>query len=135
MGNDLSCRFFQLPAQNGGQFYYAKAFDKFAPIGPALVSPELFNSGDKTTLTTRVNGKVTQNVEIQKDRIFSPAQVLSFMSQSKEPLRLISRKMKLIFGSRHNYTRVHSRYDRHPSWCRCVHDTQTIPTTQRCSGS
>ncbi|KAH8700987.1 fumarylacetoacetate hydrolase family protein [Talaromyces proteolyticus] len=82
VGNDLSCRFFQLPAQNGGQFYYAKAFDKFAPIGPVLVSPEQFNSGKKTKLTTRVNGQVMQNVEIQKDRIFSPAQVLSFMSQS-----------------------------------------------------
>jgi 2-keto-4-pentenoate hydratase/2-oxohepta-3-ene-1,7-dioic acid hydratase in catechol pathway len=34
VGNDLSCRFFQLPEQSGGQFFYAKAFDKFAPIEP-----------------------------------------------------------------------------------------------------
>ncbi|KAJ5371012.1 uncharacterized protein N7496_007104 [Penicillium cataractarum] len=83
VGNDLSCRFFQLPEQSGGQFFYAKAFDKFAPIGPVLVSPDTFNEGKATaSLVTRINGEVKQNTIIQKDMVFSPEQVLSWMSQS-----------------------------------------------------
>ncbi|KAJ6037211.1 hypothetical protein N7540_001490 [Penicillium herquei] len=83
IGNDISCRFFQLPEQSGGQFFYAKAFDKFAPIGPVLVSPHIFNKTKETaSLITRVNGGVRQNTAIQTDMIFSPEQILSWMSQS-----------------------------------------------------
>lgn len=69
--------------QNAGQFFYAKAFDKFAPIGPVLISPDVFRIDEKTKLTTRVNGQIMQDTHIASDQIFSPAQVLSFMSQSK----------------------------------------------------
>lgn len=82
-GNDLSCRVFQLPEQNGGQFFYAKAFDKFAPIGPVLISPEIFQEGKGVKLITRVDGDVMQEAEILQDMIYSPARILSFMSQSK----------------------------------------------------
>ncbi|KAJ5681292.1 hypothetical protein N7455_007601 [Penicillium solitum] len=83
IGNDLSCRFFQLPEQSGGQFFYAKAFDKFAPIGPVLVSPDVFTKERASaTLVTRVNGKVKQDTVIGKDMIFPPERVLSWMSQS-----------------------------------------------------
>ncbi|KAJ5591708.1 uncharacterized protein N7459_002077 [Penicillium hispanicum] len=83
IGNDLSCRFFQLPEQSGGQFFYAKAFDKFAPVGPVLVSPSVFAKERATaTLVTRVNGKVKQDTVIEKDMIYSPERVLSWMSQS-----------------------------------------------------
>jgi 2-keto-4-pentenoate hydratase/2-oxohepta-3-ene-1,7-dioic acid hydratase in catechol pathway len=81
IGNDLSCRLFQMPEQVGGQFFYAKAFDKFAPLGPILISPDVFGDGKDIKLTTRVNGKVVQEVEILKDMIFNPARILSFMSQ------------------------------------------------------
>lgn len=82
VGNDLSCRFFQLPNNSGGQFYFAKAFDKFAPIGPALVSPKHFDAGASTRrLTTKVNGKIVQDTLIAEDMIFSLAQILSQMSQ------------------------------------------------------
>ncbi|KAL4816725.1 hypothetical protein BDW67DRAFT_175338 [Aspergillus spinulosporus] len=82
-GNDLSCRFFQLPEQSGGQFFYAKAFDKFAPIGPVLASPHIYNEAKATaTLITRVNGEVKQNTLIREDMVFSPERVLSWMSQS-----------------------------------------------------
>ncbi|KAK4941705.1 hypothetical protein LTR10_018444 [Elasticomyces elasticus] len=80
-GNDLSCRLFQMPEQSGGQFFYAKAFDKFAPIGPTLISPELFAGGKGLELITRVNGKVLQKSEFNKDLIFSPSRILSHMSQ------------------------------------------------------
>ncbi|KAG4429946.1 hypothetical protein IFR05_014569 [Cadophora sp. M221] len=82
VGNDLSCRLHQLPDQAGGQFFFAKAFDKFAPIGPVLVSPKIFETIDNPTLIMRVNGEVRQNTLIQGgDMIFSPEQVLSRMSQ------------------------------------------------------
>ena len=72
-----------MPEQNGGQFYYAKAFDKFAPMGPVLVSPDIFMDGKGVKLTTRVNGEVMQEVEMTRDVIFLPARILSFMSQSE----------------------------------------------------
>ncbi|KAJ5307067.1 hypothetical protein PENANT_c003G03990 [Penicillium antarcticum] len=82
IGNDISCRFFQLPEQSGGQFFYAKAFDKFAPIGPVLVSPASFENMKSARLITRINGEVKQNTVIEEDMIFNPARVLSWMSQS-----------------------------------------------------
>jgi 2-keto-4-pentenoate hydratase/2-oxohepta-3-ene-1,7-dioic acid hydratase in catechol pathway len=74
-----------MPEQAGGQFFFAKAFDKFAPIGPCLISPDIFGDGKNFALTTRVNGKVVQQVGIMSDMIFSPAKILSFMSQGRLP--------------------------------------------------
>ncbi|KAH7014743.1 hypothetical protein EDB80DRAFT_747942 [Ilyonectria destructans] len=81
VGNDLSCRLFQPPKNAGGQFFFAKAFDRFAPIGPTLISLEVFDGCPSFTVTTRVNGEVRQMADLQKDMIFSPAAVLSHMSQ------------------------------------------------------
>lgn len=72
-----------MPEQNGGQFFYAKAFDKFAPIGPVLVSSAAYKNGEGSRLQTRVNDEVMQNMEIKNDVIFSPSQILSFISQSR----------------------------------------------------
>lgn len=83
IGNDISCRKFQLPQNSGGQFFFAKAFDKFAPIGPTLISPELFANGVGYRVITKVNGEVRQTADITKDMIFSPSKVLSHMSQGK----------------------------------------------------
>lgn len=80
VGNDLSCRKFQLQQNSGGQFFFAKAFDRFAPIGPSLISPELFQR-DTFQAITRVNGHLRQKAEFQKDLIFSPEKILSHMSQ------------------------------------------------------
>ncbi|OAQ64693.2 fumarylacetoacetate hydrolase family protein [Pochonia chlamydosporia 170] len=81
VGNDISCRKFQLPSNSGGQFFFAKAFDKFAPIGPTLISPELFANGSGCQVITKVNGQIRQTAGITKDMIFSPLKVLSHMSQ------------------------------------------------------
>lgn len=83
VGNDLSCRMFQLPKNSAGQFYFAKAFDHFAPIGPVLISPELYESAKLDGITVKVNGDVRQKADLQKDMIFSPANILSHMSQGK----------------------------------------------------
>ncbi|KAH7124645.1 hypothetical protein EDB81DRAFT_699055 [Dactylonectria macrodidyma] len=81
VGNDLSCRLFQLTKNSGGQFYFAKAFDKFAPIGPTLISPEVFADSTSFNVITRVNGDIRQQADLRKDMIFSPEKVLSHMSQ------------------------------------------------------
>ena len=101
VGNDLSCRFFQMPGNSGGQFFYAKAFDKFAPIGPILVSAESYKaSAAGRHLKTRINGIVVQDVEIAKDMIFTPAQILSHMSQGWSiPPILMSVKLTPVPGT------------------------------------
>ncbi|KAJ0283570.1 hypothetical protein COL940_004551 [Colletotrichum noveboracense] len=81
IGNDLSCRMYQLPRYSAGQFFFAKAFDKFAPIGPSLISPSIFGDGSAFDVVTRVNGDVRQTAEFSKDLIFSPEKILSHMSQ------------------------------------------------------
>ncbi|KAI8240835.1 hypothetical protein K4K57_007743 [Colletotrichum sp. SAR 10_99] len=81
IGNDLSCRMYQLPRYSAGQFFFAKAFDKFAPIGPTLISPAVFRDGSAFDVVTRVNGDVRQTAEFSKDLIFSPEKILSHMSQ------------------------------------------------------
>ncbi|KAJ3466678.1 hypothetical protein MRS44_004242 [Fusarium solani] len=86
VGNDLSCRLFQLPKNSGGQFFFAKAFDKFAPIGPTLISPEVFADGTSFKVVTRVNGETRQEADLRRDMIFSPETVLSHMSQGETVL-------------------------------------------------
>ncbi|KAF5572705.1 bifunctional 4-hydroxyphenylacetate degradation enzyme [Fusarium pseudoanthophilum] len=81
VGNDISCRMYQLPKHSAGQFFFAKAFDKFAPIGPALISPAIFGDGSGFTVVAKVNGEVRQEAEFKKDMVFSPEQILSHMSQ------------------------------------------------------
>ncbi|KAF4778888.1 fumarylacetoacetate hydrolase [Colletotrichum scovillei] len=59
-GNDVSARNFQMPDASGGQFCYAKSFDGFAPVGPAIWSTESVPDPQKLHLTTIVNGDVVQ---------------------------------------------------------------------------
>lgn len=80
IGNDLTCRKHQMPEEGGGQFFFAKAFDKFAPMGPVLVSPEVLLSQEEVRIVTRVNGEVRQDADHKVDAVWSCAEVLSFMS-------------------------------------------------------
>lgn len=81
-GNDITCRSFQKPTACGGQVFFAKGFDKFAPMGPTLLSAAEFNKfGDAAKLTTKVNGEYRQHAECPKDFVFKPAEILSHMSQ------------------------------------------------------
>lgn len=127
IGNDLSCRFFQLPEQTGGQFFYAKAFDKFAPIGPALIHDNVFTKFKKTArLMTRINGEVKQDTRIEDDMIYDPAKVLSWMSQSKSDFRKFS-SASSDRDFRHNHTGVYSRDDRDPRWRWRLSKPKTVP--------
>ncbi|KAL2061487.1 hypothetical protein VTL71DRAFT_6864 [Oculimacula yallundae] len=51
VANDVSSRYWQMP-ERAGQAGYAKGFDKFAPIGPILVSPQALPDIGSKTMTT-----------------------------------------------------------------------------------
>ncbi|KAK0646767.1 2-hydroxyhepta-2,4-diene-1,7-dioate isomerase [Cercophora newfieldiana] len=77
IGNDLTARHFQRSC--GGQYTYAKGFDRFAPLGPRLVHPSHITPDARGSLTTRVNGRTVQNSPF--DFIFPVDELLSFLSQ------------------------------------------------------
>ena len=75
-GNDISSRFWQLDRdRSGGQFSYAKSFDKFAPIGPTLCSTSYIPDPSKLHLKTMVNGIQKQRTGID-DLIFDVSAII-----------------------------------------------------------
>ncbi|KAF2878425.1 hypothetical protein BDV95DRAFT_557444 [Massariosphaeria phaeospora] len=81
VGNDVSARNFQLPVSVcGGQFGYAKSFDSFAPIGPAIVSTSLIPDPQKLEYTTKVNGEVRQQTGTD-DMIYTVAQIIEHLTR------------------------------------------------------
>jgi 2-keto-4-pentenoate hydratase/2-oxohepta-3-ene-1,7-dioic acid hydratase in catechol pathway len=87
VGNDVSSRFWQMPEQSGQQHGYAKSFDKFAPIGPIIVSPvapairgKLHHGTPHLTLRTLVNGEERQRTQTS-DLLFDIATILEHLSR------------------------------------------------------
>ena len=80
VGNDVSARNFQLPEASGGQFCYAKSFDKFAPIGHTIVSADSIPDPQALNLFTRVNGEVKQETSTS-DMIWGVRQIISHLSR------------------------------------------------------
>lgn len=78
--NDLSARNFQIPEASGGQFCYAKSFDKFGPIGHTIASPALFSDPIDARITTKVNGAIKQDSNTN-DMIFGVRQLISHLSR------------------------------------------------------
>ncbi|KIW02538.1 uncharacterized protein PV09_05995 [Verruconis gallopava] len=78
IGNDLSARAYQSTKAGGGQYTYAKSFDKFAPIGPVLLRPKQFDL-QCCRIETRVNGNVMQSSKF--DFLHSPENLISFLSK------------------------------------------------------
>ncbi len=56
-GNDISARNYQLPEVSGSQYCFAKSMDKFAPVGPAIISASLVPDPQQLAYVTRVNGR------------------------------------------------------------------------------
>ncbi|GLA99219.1 hypothetical protein AtubIFM61612_010683 [Aspergillus tubingensis] len=81
IGNDLSSRWWQAAAK-GSQSNYAKSFDKFAPLGPVLVSSQLIPDPASLTLRTWVNGEKRQQSGID-DLIFDVPALIRFFSQGR----------------------------------------------------
>ncbi|CAH0015640.1 unnamed protein product [Clonostachys rhizophaga] len=80
MGNDISARNFQLPAVSGGQFCYAKSFDTFAPIGPAITTTEAIPDPQDLAYITRVNGEHRQATPTN-DMIWTVRQIIAHLSR------------------------------------------------------
>lgn len=78
--NDVSARNFQLPDASGGQFCYAKSFDKFAPIGHTIVNPSQVSTPIASRITTKVNGVIKQDSNTD-DMIWNVSQIVSHLSR------------------------------------------------------
>jgi 2-keto-4-pentenoate hydratase/2-oxohepta-3-ene-1,7-dioic acid hydratase in catechol pathway len=78
--NDVSARDIQLPQT---QFYEAKSYPTFTPVGPALVlldADELKRFGD-LRLQLRVNGEMRQDMLVDGDMIYRPLQALQSLAR------------------------------------------------------
>ncbi|MDT5282548.1 MAG: hypothetical protein QOJ20_3743 [Mycobacterium sp.] len=78
--NDVSARDVQLTKT---QFYEAKSYPTFTPVGPALVlmdADELKRFGD-FRLRLRVNGEIRQDMLVDGDIIYPPVQALQALSR------------------------------------------------------
>jgi len=78
--DDVSARDVQLTKT---QFYEAKSYPTFSPVGPALVlldAGELKRFGD-LRLRLRVSGEMRQNMLVDGDMIYKPLQALQALAQ------------------------------------------------------
>ena len=78
--NDVSARDWQFAVS---QWHRAKSADTFAPMGPALVTLDEAGDWRDKRLLCRVNGDVVQDAVAGQDMIFSPPEVVSFVSMSE----------------------------------------------------
>lgn len=81
--DDVSARDIQLPQT---QFYEAKSYPTFTPVGPRLVllnADELKRFGD-LRLRLRVNGEERQNALVEGDMLYRPLQALQSLTQFQE---------------------------------------------------
>lgn len=81
--NDVSARDIQLPQT---QFYEAKSYPSFTPVGPALVlldGPELTRFGD-LRLRLSVNGEERQNAVVAGDMLYRPLQALQSLTRFQD---------------------------------------------------
>ena len=81
--NDVSARDIQLPQT---QFYEAKSYPTFTPVGPALVlleGDELKRFGD-LRLRLRVNGDLRQDRLVEGDMLYKPLQALQSLARFQD---------------------------------------------------
>jgi len=83
VGNDISSRKWQRdPNLAGGvpQWGFSKGFDKWAPIGPCIVSKEIIKDPGKLDIVTKINGEVRQDSNTS-DLLFDVPSIIEFLSQ------------------------------------------------------
>ena len=83
VANDVSARDIQLPQT---QFYEAKSYPTFTPVGPELVlltADELKRFGD-LRLRLSVNGQERQNALVDGDMLYRPVEALPSLTQFQE---------------------------------------------------
>ena len=81
--NDVSARDIQLPQT---QFYEAKSYPSFTPVGPALVllTAEEWARFDDLRLQLRVNGQVRQDRVVRGDMIYPPLRALQSLTRFQD---------------------------------------------------
>jgi len=77
--NDVSARDLQLPKT---QFFEAKSYPTFTPVGPALVllDKDELKRFDDLRLRLRVNGEVRQDMRVGDDMIFRPVEAVQWLT-------------------------------------------------------
>ncbi|KIW95793.1 uncharacterized protein Z519_02857 [Cladophialophora bantiana CBS 173.52] len=80
-GNDVSARYWQWRERSGGQHGSAKGFDKFAPIGPVIVSPNAIGDPHDLWLKTIVNGTEVRQQSRTDDLIFKLPEIIKHLSR------------------------------------------------------
>lgn len=83
VGNDVSSRNLQInPDFAGGtpQWCFSKSFDKYAPLGPQLVSSKIITDPSILHLTTKLNGNLRQDSSTG-DLLFNIPKIIAFLSQ------------------------------------------------------
>jgi 2-keto-4-pentenoate hydratase/2-oxohepta-3-ene-1,7-dioic acid hydratase in catechol pathway len=81
--NDVSARDIQLPQT---QFYEAKSYPTFTPVGPALVlldADELKRFGD-LRLRLKVNGELRQDMAVEGDMLYKPIRALQSLARFQD---------------------------------------------------
>jgi 2-keto-4-pentenoate hydratase/2-oxohepta-3-ene-1,7-dioic acid hydratase in catechol pathway len=76
--NDITARDLQ---KNDWQWYRAKSFDTFGPMGPAIVKKEDFGDPQNIGLRSYVNGELRQDGNTA-DMIFGVYELISYISRS-----------------------------------------------------
>jgi len=81
--NDVSARDIQLSQT---QFYEAKSYPTFTPVGPELVllNPEELRRFGDLRLRLHVNGNERQNALVEGDMLYRPLQALQSLTQFQE---------------------------------------------------
>jgi 2-keto-4-pentenoate hydratase/2-oxohepta-3-ene-1,7-dioic acid hydratase in catechol pathway len=78
-GHDVSARDWQL-GKPQGQWLLGKSFDSFAPLGPALVTPDEIENPQELDIRLRLNGKTMQQSNTRQ-LIFGIDQLIAYLSQ------------------------------------------------------
>ena len=78
IGHDVSARDYQL-RKGGGQWMIGKTFDTFAPLGPALFTPDEVPDPHQLPIRCRRNGEVMQDSNTQY-LIFDIPAILTYLS-------------------------------------------------------
>lgn len=83
VGDDVSARIWQYHPDYAGnipQWCYSKSFDRYAPLGPALVSTRVIKNPHTLQLQTRINGELRQDANTD-DLLFNIQKIIAFLSQ------------------------------------------------------
>lgn len=81
-GDDISSRLWQSHPDYAGncpQVCFSKSFDRYAPLGPALVSSKIIRNPE-LQIQTKINGNLRQNANTN-ELIFNIPKIIAFLSQ------------------------------------------------------